>query len=73
MEIILGIYLLFAGIIASDQYFEHNKSIKCSEISMTETNDLTRDYCLSQGKIEQGTDGIEKVNYDIKNLNELMK
>ncbi len=73
MEIVIIMFLTFAGIIGHDVNFENNKAEQCSELNVYQINDLQRDYCLAHGKAEQAEREIEAVEQEIAELNEFVK
>ena len=68
MELVIVMLLVFSGVIATDQYFDINKSERCAEVTRFQSNDLEIDYCLAQGKIEQGNAQLKDVHEDIKKI-----
>lgn len=68
MEIVIVMLLVFSGVIATDQHFDNNKAERCAEVTRFESNDLEIDYCLAQGKIEQGNAQLKEVQDDIKKI-----
>ena len=68
MEVIILIWVIMAGVIASDQHFEAKKSVDCENVQRYDSNSIQVDLCYAKGKIESGQRDYDKAIRKTENL-----